>query len=84
MVAFTALYGWTDLDLGHGFDETKQAIRYTISETARREILDRLLALNHECHEEEVTKGLHDKAKPKSKSAGKRLKKGEAGPLFDG
>ena len=43
-----AVYGWTDLDLGHGFHETKQGIRYTISEAARRMILDRLLALNHE------------------------------------
>jgi hypothetical protein len=41
-------YGWTDLDLGHGFHQTKQGIRYTISETARRIVLDRLLALNHE------------------------------------
>ncbi len=43
-----AAYGWQDLDLGHGFHETKQGIRYTISEAARREVLDRLLALNHQ------------------------------------
>ncbi|MGP8281390.1 MAG: Eco57I restriction-modification methylase domain-containing protein [Desulfomonilaceae bacterium] len=79
-----AAYGWTDLDLAHGFHETKQGIRYTVSEPARREILDRLLALNHERHEEEVKKGLHEKDRPKSKSAGKRSKKGGAGPLFDG
>jgi hypothetical protein len=48
-----AAYGWSDLDLGHGFHETKQGIRYTISETARREVLDRLLALNHQRHAEE-------------------------------
>jgi hypothetical protein len=82
--AVAAAYGWTDLDLGHGFHETKQGIRYTVSEPARREILDRLLALNHERHEEEVKKGLHEKTKPKSKSAGKRSKKGAAGPLFGG
>lgn len=46
--AVAAAYGWTDLDLGHNFHQTKQGIRYTISETARREALDRLLALNHE------------------------------------
>jgi hypothetical protein len=46
--AVAAAYGWTDLDLGHGFHETKQGIRYTISEAARRAVLDRLLALNHE------------------------------------
>jgi hypothetical protein len=43
-----AAYGWKDLDLGHGFHRTKQGIRYTISEAARRTVLDRLLALNHE------------------------------------
>ncbi|MBI3667964.1 MAG: restriction endonuclease, partial [Acidobacteria bacterium] len=51
--AVAAAYGWTDLDLGHGFHETKQGIRYTISEPARREVLDRLLALNHERYAQE-------------------------------
>jgi hypothetical protein len=48
-----AAYGWTDLDLCHGFHETKQGIRYTISQVARREVLDRLLALNHERYQHE-------------------------------
>jgi hypothetical protein len=48
-----AAYGWADLDLGHGFRESKQGIRYAISETARRQVLDRLLALNHNRHAEE-------------------------------
>ena len=52
--AVATAYGWQDLDLGHGFHETKQGIRFTISETARREVLDRLLALNHQRHAEEV------------------------------
>ena len=69
-----AAYGWSDLDLGHGFHETKQGIRYTISESARRTVLDRLLALNHQRYEEEVKAGLHDKAKGKGKG-----KKREAG-----
>ena len=56
-------YGWTDLDLGHGFHETKQGVRYTISEPARREVLARLLKLNHERYAEEVEKGLHEKKK---------------------
>ena len=51
--AVAAAYGWKDLDLGHGFHETKQGIRFTISEAARREVLDRLLALNHQRHAEE-------------------------------
>ena len=59
--AVAAAYGWTDLDLGHGFHETKQGIRYTISESARREVLARLLKLNHERYAEEVKQGLHEK-----------------------
>lgn len=53
-LAVATAYGWQDLDLGHGFHETKQGIRFTISEAARREVLDRLLALNHQRHAEEV------------------------------
>ncbi len=52
--AVAASYGWDDLDLGHGFHETKQGIRFTISESARREVLARLLKLNHERYAEEV------------------------------
>jgi hypothetical protein len=61
--AVAAAYGWTDLDLGHGFHETKQGIRFTISEAARREVLARLLKLNHERYAEEVAQGLHEKRK---------------------
>ena len=61
--AVAAAYGWDDLDLGHGFHATKQGIRFTISEPARREVLARLLKLNHERYEEEVRQGLHDKKK---------------------
>jgi hypothetical protein len=48
-----AAYGWNDLHLGHGFYETNQGIRFTLSEPARRMVLDRLLALNHRRHAEE-------------------------------
>lgn len=58
-----AAYGWDDLELGHDFYETSQGIRFTISEEARREVLQRLLKLNHERYEEEVAKGLHDNKK---------------------
>ena len=47
-------YGWQDLELDHGFQKSKQGVRYTISEAARQEVLDRLLALNHQRHAEEV------------------------------
>ena len=53
---------------GHGFHESKQGVRYTNIESARRTVLDRELALNHQRYEEEVKAGLHDKKKPKAKS----------------
>ena len=53
--------------LQHGFHETKQGLRYTISEPIRREILDRLLQLNFDRYAEEVAQGLHDKKKGKGK-----------------
>jgi hypothetical protein len=88
--AVAAAYGWTDLDLGHGFHETKQGIRYTISEPARREVLQRLLKLNHERYEEEVRQGLHEKKGKKGRRPGargqgrRRAKKRPSGPtLFD-
>ena len=45
-------YGWQDLDLQHDFHEVEtlpenDRVRYTISPTARREVLKRLLAENH-------------------------------------
>jgi len=64
--AVSAAYGWQDLNLDHDFHETKQGIRFTISEAARREVLDRLLALNHQRHAEEVAAGLHDKKSAKA------------------
>jgi hypothetical protein len=54
-------YGWTDLDLGHDCHQTKQGVRFTISEPARQEVLARLLRLNHERYQDEVRRGLHDK-----------------------
>jgi hypothetical protein len=65
--AVAAAYGWSDLKLQHGFHDTKQGLRYTISEAARREVLDRLLRLNHERYAEEVRQGLHDKKGGKAK-----------------
>lgn len=62
-------YGWDDLDLGHGFHGTKQGVRFTISEAARREVLDRLLELNHCRYAEEVAQGLHEKKKPARKAS---------------
>jgi hypothetical protein len=62
--------------LEHGFHVTKQGLRYTISEEARREVLGRLLKLNHERYAEEVKMGLHEKGgkKWRGKQATKRGK----------
>jgi hypothetical protein len=79
--AVAAAYGWTDLDLGHGFHETKQGVRYTISEPARREVLARLLKLNHERYAEEVKQGLHEKKKPKPSK--KKAKAEDVLTMFD-
>ena len=78
--AVAAAYGWQDLDLEHGFHKTKQGDRFTISETARREVLDRLLELNHQRYAEEVAQGLHDKkkAKGKGKKAASKAKPSKA------
>ncbi len=63
--AVAAAYGWGDLDLGHGFHETPQGVRFTVNAAARRELLARLLRFNHERHAEEVAAGLHEKGKSK-------------------
>jgi hypothetical protein len=85
--AVAAAYGWQDLDLGLGFHETKQGRRYTISDSARHSLLDRLLSLNHQRYASEVAAGLHDKQAPSNKKpAAKRSRTPEASeiqePLF--
>lgn len=46
--AVMAAYGWDDVPLDHGFHTYRKMTRWTISPAARVEVLDRLLALNHE------------------------------------
>ena len=65
-------YGWEDIDLAHDFYEVdympeNDRVRYTISPDARKEVLKRLLKLNHEIHDQEVKAGLHAKGKTKKK-----------------
>ena len=78
--AVAAAYGWADLPLGHGFHDTKQGDRFTLSEPARKEILQRLLKLNHERYAQEVAAGLHDKGRKKGgrKKARRRRTAGAA------
>ena len=70
-------YGWGDLSRGHDFHTTEQGVRYTISESERREVLSRLLKLNHERWEEEQKskdEGGSMKAEGKSKKGkGKKV-----------
>jgi hypothetical protein len=61
--AVAEAYGWADLDLGHGFHETRQGTRFTIAPDVQVEVLDRLLELNHERYPEEVEKGLHTRGR---------------------
>ena len=65
-------YGWEDLKLDHGFHEVSELpendrVRFTISEGASREILQRLNNLNRERYQEEVDRGLHGTVKTKKK-----------------
>lgn len=64
-------YGWQDLDLEHGFHTVSylpenDRLRFTISETARVELLRRLSELNRRRYEEEVAQGLHVDATPRA------------------
>jgi hypothetical protein len=65
-------YGWEDINLAHYFYEVdylpeNDRVRYTISPDARKEVLKRLLNLNHEIHKQEVNTSLHVKGKTKKK-----------------
>jgi len=65
------LPSWREIELGHGFHETRQGLRFTISAQARVDVLDKLLALNHYRYEQEVKQGLHS-----GKGRGASRKKG--------
>lgn len=65
-------YGWSDIALRHDFYEVdylpeNDRVRYTIHPDARKEVLKRLLELNHKIHEEEVKTGLWEKKGKKGK-----------------
>lgn len=70
-------YGWDDLDLQHGFHEVpylpeNDCVRFTISETARIEVLRRLSELNRQRYEEEVEQGLHNHTTPRASTRAPR------------
>ncbi len=67
-------YGWNDIELKHDFYEVdylpeNDRVRFTIHPDARKEVLKRLLELNHKIHEEEKESGLLDKKKTVSKKS---------------
>lgn len=85
-------YGWDDLDLGHGFHEVpylpeNDRVRFTISETARVEVLRRLSELNRQRYEEEVAQGLHGGNAARSNSLKPRTRRATPRstpqPMFD-
>ena len=81
-------YGWGDLipKLDHGHHSVARETRFTVGPYAQRELVDRLLELNHKRYEEEVAQGLHDKpgkktTRPKkSSSARERQQENEEKP----
>lgn len=75
-------YGWSDLILEHGFHETDQGVRFSISETARREVLGRLLTLNHKRHIEEENE-LASQTAVLSKKRGKKPKVNDNQMMMD-
>ncbi|MBT3274543.1 MAG: N-6 DNA methylase, partial [Spirochaetales bacterium] len=73
-VAAADAYGWNDIDVSHDFYNVEylpenDRVRYTINPEARKEVLKRLLKLNHQYHEEEVAQGIADEKGKAIKSA---------------
>lgn len=70
-------YDWDDIDLDHGFHEVSylpanDRVRFTISETARVEVLRRLSELNRQRYAEEVAQGLHGNTTPNTSTPKRR------------
>jgi hypothetical protein len=65
-------YGWDDLipQLDHGIHPVGRDTRFTVCFDIQRELVDRLLELNHERYAAEVAAGLHDK---KTKKPGRAM-----------
>jgi hypothetical protein len=82
--AVAGSYGWDDLDLDHGFYETKLGWRYTVSESARRTVLDRLLALNHQRHSEEEAEQMLLGTSTKMTAKRSRKAKAQDSPVENG
>ncbi|MFE5920893.1 Eco57I restriction-modification methylase domain-containing protein [Streptomyces sp. NPDC056468] len=71
--AVAEAYGW-DVDLGHGFHETRPGARFTMSPNAQTKILDLLLELNHARYQEEMEKGMHTPEAKRRRAAARKAK----------
>jgi hypothetical protein len=74
------LYGWSDIQLRHGFYEVEylpeqDRTRFTVHPDARKEILKRLLKLNHQIHKVET-------ADKKQTVKGSKKKKNDISPTL--
>jgi methylase of polypeptide subunit release factors len=79
-------YGWNDIKLLHDFYEVdylpeNDRVRFTIHPDARKEVLKRLLELNHKIHEEETQVQLNNPI-PKKKSKTAKVKNQDQSELF--
>lgn len=77
-------YGWDDLDLGHGYHEQPNLaetdrVRFTISDTARAEVLRRFAELNRRRYDEEQASA--PDAKPRTTKARTMATPAEQGAL---
>jgi hypothetical protein len=78
-------FEWTDIDLGHGFRSTDLGVRFTATEVAGREVLGRLLELNHARYRAEMVEGRHADARKAGRGKkGRRSMAAEVGGLPDG
>jgi hypothetical protein len=84
------VYGWNDIQLHHNFYELdylpeNDRVRFTIHPDARKEVLKRLLELNHKIHEEEEAGGLLGKKKTAGKKSNvvNEPQAGYGGDLFN-
>lgn len=79
-IASAPLPSWREIDLGHGFHQTRQGVRFTISPQAQIDVLDKLLALNHYRYRQEEREGLHapKKRTPKRAPASKASAEAQA------
>jgi hypothetical protein len=54
------VYGWAVGNLDHGFHPMSDGVRFTMSPDRVAEILDRLVAMNHQRHHRELDQSGHD------------------------